>query len=195
MQFEPGADFRYGSTDYVLLGLIIEKVTGRPYAAEVESRILRPLSLNGTSLPGTSMTIPGPHAHGYMPDTAMRPKDVTEMNVSAGWAAGEVISTTADLNSFYEALIDGRLLPEPWLAEMQTTVFGKDYGLGLRRMQLPCGVVAYGHDGDTPGYSAVSFVTVDGRRSVTISITPWGNVRPSDAMRPLLNLALCPPSP
>jgi D-alanyl-D-alanine carboxypeptidase len=101
LQFEPGADFRYGSTDYVLLGLIIEKVTGHPYADEVEARILRPLSLNDTSFPGTSMSIPEPHAHGYMPDVAMRPKDVSEMNVSAGWAAGEVISTAADLNSFF----------------------------------------------------------------------------------------------
>jgi D-alanyl-D-alanine carboxypeptidase len=189
--FEPGADWRYGSTDYILLGLIIEKATGRPYASEVEARILRPLGLHDTYFPGASMEIPGRHAHGYIPDAAMRPKDVTEMNVSAGWAAGEVISTASDLNGFFTALIDGKLIDTPWLADMMAPVFGKEYGLGLRRIVLPCGVSAYGHDGDAPGFSTWSFVTIDGQRSATVSITPWGPGRPSDAVRALLATALC----
>jgi D-alanyl-D-alanine carboxypeptidase len=192
MLFEPGSDFRYGSTDYVLLGLIIEKATGRPYAAEVQSRILRPLAMNDTVFPGTSRDLPEPHAHGYIPDASMQPKDVTEMNVSAGWAAGEVISTAGDLNRFFTTLIDGELVDAPWLADMMTPVFGKDYGLGLRRMVLPCGVSAYGHDGDAPGFSNWSFVTIDGQRSATVSITPFGPGRPQDAVRVLLATALCP---
>lgn len=192
MTFEPGADWRYNSTDYILLGLIIEKATGHPYASEVKSRILTPLAMNETVFPGMSREIPRPHAHGYIPDEAMQPKDVTEMNVSAGWAAGEVISTAHDLNRFYTALIEGQLLDPLMLADMMTPVFGKDYGLGLRRLVLPCGVFAYGHDGDAPGYSNWAFVTVDGQRSATVSITPFGPGRPQDAVRALLATALCP---
>jgi D-alanyl-D-alanine carboxypeptidase len=62
---EPGTAFSYNNTNYVLLGLVIERVTGRPYGTEVASRILRPLGLRHTEVPGTRTRLPEPHAHGY----------------------------------------------------------------------------------------------------------------------------------
>jgi D-alanyl-D-alanine carboxypeptidase len=191
--FEPGARWSYSSTNYILLGLIAERVTGRPYGAEVEQRIIRPLRLSGTSVPGTFPRIRGPHAHGYLPtivDGQLRPVDITEFNPSAAWAGGEIISTAADLNRFFAALAGGQLLGEAELREMTTPAApAEDYGFGLVRQVLSCGVTVYGHDGDFPGYSSRSAVTADTRRSVTVSIT-WGTGAPDD-FDALLSEALC----
>jgi D-alanyl-D-alanine carboxypeptidase len=192
--FEPGTQWSYSSTNYILLGLLVRRVTGRPYGAEVERRIIQPLHLDGTSVPGTSPGIRGPHAHGYLPaivDGQLSPVDITEFNPSAAWAAGEVISTAADLNRLFAALAGGRLLGATELREMTTPApVAQYYGLGLQRRVLPCGVTVYGHDGDFPGYSNRSVVTADARRSVTVSMT-WGTAAPDD-FDALLNDALCP---
>jgi D-alanyl-D-alanine carboxypeptidase len=135
------------------------------------------------------------HSHGYLPvqqGSHLEPLDVSRFNVSAGWAAGELISTAADLNSFFAALIDGKLLSDEQFAGMTTLVPGRDYGLGIRRMQLSCGITAYGHDGDAPGYSTWSFVTADGKRSATVSINPWGPTKPTATVKRLIDRALCP---
>jgi D-alanyl-D-alanine carboxypeptidase len=192
--FEPGAQWSYSNTNYILLGLVAQRVTGRQYGAEVERRIIRPLNLRDTSLPGTSPVIRGPHAHGYLPtivDGQVLPVDITEFNPSAAWAAGEIISTAADLNRFFAALAGGRLLGEAELREMITPAApAEDYGFGLVRQVLACGVTVYGHDGDFPGYSSWSGVTADTSRSVTVSVT-WGTAAPDD-FDALLTDALCP---
>jgi len=192
--FEPGASWSYSSTNYILLGLIVEQVTGHPYDVEVERRIIGPLGLHHTWLPGTSTRLPDPHAHGYLPDLSggqAPPLDVTELNPSSGWAAGEVISTAADLDRFFAALLSGRMLPPAQLQEMTTLApHARDYGLGLRQRTLPCGTTVYGHDGDAPGFSTWSFTTADTRRQATVSAT-WGTTRP-DNPDTLLSNALCP---
>jgi len=63
--FAPGTGFRYSNTNYVLAGMVIEKVTGRSYATEIRRRLIRPLGLRDTSLPGTSARMPGPHGRAY----------------------------------------------------------------------------------------------------------------------------------
>jgi D-alanyl-D-alanine carboxypeptidase len=82
-QFEPGTGWRYSNTNYTLALLIIEKVTGHSYAAEVQRRIVRPLGLSGTVAPGTSVAIPGPHAHAYYryeDDDGEKTIDITRQN-------------------------------------------------------------------------------------------------------------------
>jgi D-alanyl-D-alanine carboxypeptidase len=207
--FQPGARWQYSSTNYILLGLIVERATGRAYGAEVERRIIRPLRLRHTSLPGTSPVIPGPHAHGYLPvmdNGEVTPVDITARNPSMMWAAGEVISTAADLNRFHAALIGGRLLPAVGLRELTTAVAGSErlehWGdggpvrcastMGLRRCELPSGVTVYGTDGNGLGYETWSYVTGDTSRRVTVSITPWGPGEPRDAVLALLGPALGP---
>ncbi|HEX3812020.1 MAG TPA: serine hydrolase domain-containing protein, partial [Mycobacteriales bacterium] len=66
--FEPGTAYHYSDTDYLVLGLLINRVTGRSYSQEISDRILRPLGLRHTEMPGTDPHIPGSHAHGYLPD-------------------------------------------------------------------------------------------------------------------------------
>lgn len=174
--FPPGTDWGYSNTNYVLAGLIIEKVTGQPYATEVRQRIVEPLRLRATSFPGTHPHLPRPHGRAYskFPDD---PKgavhDVTSLNMSALWAAGEVISNPTDLNRFYTALLHGDLLPLAALSEMRTTVATSypemRYGLGLAQMQLSCQPV-WGHEGSVPGSASYAFTSSDAQHSMALNL-------------------------
>lgn len=191
----PGSAYGYSNTGYLLLGQILEKVTGGLYGEEIERRIIGPLGLGDTSLPGTSPRIPGPHPHGYVPtlrDGEMQLVDYTEMNPSVLGAAGEMISTTTDLNQFFAALLSGQLLPGHLLDEMRTPG-GEDkmYGLGLAWQDTPCGVRVYGNDGDALAYQSWSFSTEDLRRQVTVALTPDFRGDPDDAVEAFLNTAFC----
>ena len=175
--FEPGTSWEYSNTNYILLGMIVRRVTGRPYAAEVAKRILRPLRLHGTELPGTDIAIHGPHAHGYEPierNGEVVPVDFTEINPSMAYSAGELISTTADLNTFYRCLLSGRLLRRAQLAEMLGHPTGElNYGLGIYQEQLPGGPTLWGHTGGIFGYLSYSFSTPDAATQLTVSVNPW----------------------
>jgi D-alanyl-D-alanine carboxypeptidase len=195
---EPGTVYSYTNTGYLLLGQIVEKVSGRTYATEIKHRIIRPLRLRHTSLPGTSPWIRGPHPHGYLPidrgGEQPEPVDYTEMNPSLFGAAGEMVSTAKDLNRFVAALLSGRLLPDHLLDEMkeQGIPGGKKYGLGLAWIDTTCGVRIYGNDGDALAYQAWSFATEDGQRRVTVALTPdrlRGDA--DDAVEALLDTAFC----
>lgn len=195
---EPGTVYSYTNTGYLLLGQIVEKVTGRTYATEIKHRILKPLRMRHTSLPGTSPWIRGPHPHGYLPidrgGEQPEPVDYTEMNPSLFGAGGEMISTAKDLNRFVAALLSGRLLPDHLLDEMKTQGIpgGKKYGLGLAWIDTTCGVRIYGNDGDALAYQAWSFATADGRRRATVALTPdrlRGDA--DDAVEALLDKVFC----
>jgi D-alanyl-D-alanine carboxypeptidase len=178
--FEPGTSWTYSNTNYILLALIVQKATGRPYAKEVERRILRPLGLHGTELPGTNANLTGPHPHGYLPrehDGTLEPVDITVLNPTVAGASGELITTTTDLNRFYRALLTGRLLRPAQLTQMRTawpTGHGYDYGLGLQTRQLADGTRLWGHEGDIFGYQTSCWTTEDGSRQLTVAATPWG---------------------
>jgi len=184
----PGKTYAYTNTGYLLLGLIVEAATGNPYAREVERRIIRPLRLDGTSLPGTDPDIPGPHPHGYVPirqDAQTQLVDVTRMNPSVMGAAGSLVSTTEDLNRFYGALLAGRLLPAHLLTGM------RERGQGLSYRDTSCRVRVFGYDGDALAYQAWSFSTVDGARRVTVALTPDFTGDVDDAVDALLDRAFC----
>lgn len=195
--FPPGTDWGYSNTNYILAGLIIEKLTGKPYGSEIERRILRPLDLRDTSLPGRSVTVPRPHARGYFvygEGSAQRRADVTELSPSWAWAAGEIISTTSDLNRFYTALLGGRLLRPAQLAAMKTTVPVADgfaAGLGIFAATLPCGGTVWGHDGGIHGYITQSVHTPDGRRHLTASVNPLDAAGSDEAFAAFYSLAFC----
>lgn len=192
--FPPGSKAGYSNTNYLLLGMLIERITGQPYGVAVRDRIIRPLGLRHTSVPGTDPYIRGPHAHGYLPladDGSDRLVDITAFNPSLLGSAGEMLSTTRDLNRFFGALLGGRLLPPYLMKQMRTTAGDSIYGLGIIKRQLPCGVTVWGKDGDAPGYSTWSFTTPDTQRRVAVSVT-WGAGDPDDAVDTLLDHALCP---
>ena len=188
---KPGTQYSYSNTNYLLVGEIIEKVTGRTYGEEIERRLIRPLGLSGTTMPGTSTEIQGPHLHGYVPkDGGLI--DFTDMNPSLFGASGELISTTRDLNRFFAALLGGRLLPARLLHEMkQPGVEGGTYGLGLSWHRTACGVEVYGNDGDALAYQAYSYATEDARRQVTVAVTPNFRTNPDDSVDAFVDQAIC----
>jgi D-alanyl-D-alanine carboxypeptidase len=175
--FEPGAQHSYSNTNYILAGLIIERVSGRSYESEVRSRIINPLDLQATSNPGNSSGMPRPSSRAYAKLFESKPDridDVTEFNGSQGWADGDVISTTGDLNRFFHALLRGRLLPPEQLGAMKTTRPmphdpKQSYGLGLMRFTTDCGTVLWGHGGHTVGSVSLALTTEDGRHQLTLN--------------------------
>ncbi|MEU8657937.1 serine hydrolase domain-containing protein [Actinoplanes philippinensis] len=167
--FTPGDKQVYGNVSYIVAGLVIERVTGRPYADAIRRGILRPLGLRHTYLPGTHTAIPGPHAHGYeLIDGEY--VDVTRANPSLQWAAAEMISTAADLDRFLTALLGGRLLPARELRAMLTVPKNGTYGCGLSRLQLPDGREIWGKSGDRPGYNNGMGATRDLSRRLVYSV-------------------------
>ncbi|UQW99488.1 serine hydrolase domain-containing protein [Streptomyces sp. RerS4] len=195
--FAPGEKWAYSNTNYVVAGLIIQKITGRPLAEEVDRRIVKRIGLRHTYFPvAGDRSIREPHPKGYGQDSPGAPmRDYTEIDPSAGWAAGQMISTDSDLNRFFSALLAGRLLPAAQLAQMRTTVpigdTGAGYGLGLMSRPLSCGGVYWGHGGDIAGFETRGGVTDDGRAAnVTVTSVPI-----DDAVRKrvesLVDTALC----
>ncbi|SFR11206.1 D-alanyl-D-alanine carboxypeptidase [Lentzea waywayandensis] len=192
LDFEPGTQWSYSNTNYVVAGLLVEKVTGRPFQQAVEQRILKPLRLKDTVLPRNSVEVSGPHAHGYYPDASGKPVDVTRLNPSWGWAAGEMISTTRDLDTFLTALLAGKLLKPVQQKELtKTSTVSPDYGLGVSITSLPCGTTIYGHDGQIHGYGAMMVGTPTGKR-LELSVTEAANdASPGDGYFRLLNHVFC----
>jgi D-alanyl-D-alanine carboxypeptidase len=207
-RFAPGTEWRYSNTNFIVIGQLVERVTGTPYAVQVWRRILAPLHLRETVLPGSSKDIPGPHAHGYY---AYRDAgqfhvlDATRLNPSWAGSAGEIISTTRDLDTFIKALLGGRLLPANLLAEMTTPSLSPAYGLGMELLDAgpTCGGVYYGHTGGIHGYQSVMFSSPDRTTRLEISITtgdldlsdPEAAARAGAALNNVLIAALCDSPP
>lgn len=178
--FSPGRGWHYSNTNTVLLGMIAEKVTGRPLSQLMQERIFRPLHLSATTFPGrASSAIPNPHPNGYMfgnnveslsptqapipPSEA--PQDVTSANPSWGWAAGAGISTASDLLSWAPALAKGTLLKPATQAQRLQWVGngGAKYGLAIFDVQ---GYL--GHNGELPGFQ--SFMGYNPANGVTLVV-------------------------
>ncbi|WP_457032131.1 serine hydrolase domain-containing protein [Kitasatospora sp. P5_F3] len=167
--FAPGARYEYSNTNFILAGMIVSRVTGHSYAQEIERRIIQPLGLTGTSLPGTATGLPRPHARGYSTlfGGSTTTVDTTELNPSWGGSAGEMISTTDDLTRFLAALMRGQLLPEAQLDEMLSTA--SVGGLGIGHATLSCGITVWGHDGGIHGSVTLALTTRDGRHAVAFN--------------------------
>ncbi|WP_053847719.1 serine hydrolase [Streptomyces sp. NRRL B-24085] len=187
----PPADrgrYSYSNTNYVVLGMVIQQVTGDSYATEAERRIIAPLRLTGTSFPGSRTSLPSPHGRAY---TAAG-SDVTALDPRVAGAAGELVSTLADLDRFYAALLGGRLLSPYWLHEMTDTrtAHGR-YGMGLFPVRLPCGTTVWGHNGRITGSYVRTAATVGGRRVLTFRVNTTAVADP-DLEPALLAAEFCP---
>jgi D-alanyl-D-alanine carboxypeptidase len=190
---EPGSSWAYSSTNYLLLGLVIERVTGNSYGTEIERRILRPLELRDTEMPGANPYITGPHLHGYLRGGHQASVDITVFDHTFAGAAGEIVSSTTDLNEFYGALMTGRLLAPAQLTEMRTVRaagHGFAYGLGIATRQLPDGTTLWGHNGGTFGFETFSWTTGRGDRQVTVAVTPRADRDPHDRVNDFVTAAL-----
>jgi D-alanyl-D-alanine carboxypeptidase len=197
--FRPGTDWSYSNTNYVVLGLVVEAVTGTSLERQLRDRISRPLMLSATSYP-TRTALTGRAAHGYLgaapglPIPAGQLLDVTSIVSPSAWGAGQIVSNAADVTRFFAALLGGRLLRRAELTAMKTRVKGvhrrlgvqvayaAPYGLGIAIEHTPCGT-AYGHDGEVPGYRNIVWAAADGRRVATVMVNiqsarlPWSTIR------------------
>ena len=192
----PGAAYSYSNTNFVVAGMLIEKLTGQGVGAAYTKRIIAPLGLTGTFYVHPDTGIPGRHANGYLtPDTpGAALVDATRQTASWAQSAGAVISTPHDLDVFLSALARGRLMSAARLAQMtQWTRVNANtsYGLGLRRRDLSCGISVFGHTGTVQGYYAYAFTTKDGRRSLTALANTSNNAKVLTTMYRTLEPAFC----
>jgi D-alanyl-D-alanine carboxypeptidase len=214
--FAPGASWAYGNTNYVLVGMIVERAGHLPLADQIDRRITQPLGLTGTYLPrGGDRAINGPHSRHYTklysPDPNAPVHDVTELNSSPFWAGGGMISTAGDLNRFFGALLGGRLLPPAQQREMftdlvptpQDWVPNTEYGLGITSLDLKChpggGPKVWGMGGAILGSWSYTYGTRDGGHLVTTNVNgdwahgPWRT--PIDIFTDVLEAEFCPRQP
>lgn len=197
--FAPGTNWAYSNTNYLVAGLIVQKVTGRSLAEEIDQRVIKRIGLRHTYFPapGEEM-IRERHPRGYYQDSAGAPLvDATEWDPSWAWAAGQMVSTNSDLNRFFSALLAGRLLPKAQLEQMRTTVpasypfpAGARYGLGLVSTPLSCGGVYWGHGGSMTGYETRGGVTEDGR-AANVAVTMQPSQAVKERMDGVVETALC----
>ncbi|GAB3697247.1 serine hydrolase domain-containing protein [Nocardiopsis oceani] len=188
-EFAPGTLWRYNNTGYVLAGMIIERITGRPFDEELQQRIARPHNLKDTYLPGDEVTVRKPHARHYTTALLTEPDspvyDGTELHPSKSWTAGGMISSLSDLNRFFGLLFGGRLLPPELQRELLTTTSTEGsgwlpntrYGLGVYFETLPSGVSVWGNGGAIAGSWTLTLGTMDGRHRLAANFnSDWGDL-------------------
>ncbi|MFY1620288.1 serine hydrolase domain-containing protein [Micromonospora sp. WMMD736] len=176
-RFEPGTDWSYSNTNYVLARLLVERVTGRPFAQEMQRLILGPLGLTGTVAPTTQTEVSEPHAHAYYryeDDGEQKTVDVTRHNPSWISSGGDMISTTQDLHTFISALVGGKLLTAELLTEMctphPTPIPNMGYGLGVFVQDTGLGGTVITHNGGIAGHAALMYSTPDGSKTLTATL-------------------------
>jgi D-alanyl-D-alanine carboxypeptidase len=211
--FAPGTEFEYCNTNYTLLGLIVERVDGKPLARSMQDRLFGPLGLKNTELPASTVnTIPEPYSHGYLYGSSsvalvgtppytpalqaaaragtLLPNDYTGVNHSIAAAAGGVISNADDLAVWIQALVGGRVLDAAyqrrWLDSLRPEDPEKPDGqrYGYGISQMRWASNSiYFHGGETPGYN--SFIGYDPGSQMTLVV--WTNLPVSLDEKPTAN--------
>lgn len=165
---KPGSGAEYSNSNYLVLGLLVERLRGRPVAEVLRNDVFEPLGMKSTLMTGAG-TPPATMLHGHVEIDGER-LDSAYLGVIIGNPAGGVISNLGDLNSFYAALVEGRLLKPAMVKQMQMAPFGF-FGMGLMRWVDVCGGFYYGHGGDYAGYRTVVLTSADAKRQAAIAIT------------------------
>jgi D-alanyl-D-alanine carboxypeptidase len=167
-QFPAGQKFEYSNTNTVLIGLVVQKVSGEPLADYIGTHILTPLGLNHTSFPAGN-EFSDPHAQGYTEGADGKEAVATDWNPSWAWAAGAMISTLDDMRAWSVALATGKLLT-PQMQEQRLQTVGSPgmppqdgYGLGVFDLG---GWI--GHNGSLPGYQTVVVYLPEEQTSLVI---------------------------
>ncbi len=196
--FAPGTKWEYSNTNYILAGMIIKRVTGRDWKAEAQARIIGPLGLEHTFDPGDEPGLPEPHARGYEQFAEGGPLvDVTLANQTWADAAGSLVSTAADLATFWQRLQEGALLRPEQMAQLRATVAaplfdpiwpGVRYGLGIVWVPTTCGGGYWSHSGDTLGFATRNAASDDGARVAVFSLTTQRGVAAAEDFRRALEV-------
>ena len=203
--FAPGQGWAYTNTGYLLLGMIIERVTGDSLAAEYRQRIFRPLGLKETRYAPDTVAMPRPFSHGYdVLAAGSFPEDITATSPTIAGAAGAAVSTPDDLETFIRAYLSGRLVPARLVREMKIATPGSlngtppsiplekggvgTYGLGLEHYTWSHSCGTFGHSGSIPGYHPYTFTTADGSRGAAMFLNadvlePQGVIAANEVQR------------
>ena len=158
--FAPGGEFRYSNTNYIVLGVLIEEVSGQPAAEVIRARILEPLALDSTYLSGFEA---GPDPFGAYTSLSGSPApidfDYTSIETDA-WTAGAMVSSARDLHTLFTAVLDGQVISPASLAAMtagrstrtDSRARGDEYGFGLLIDGFGTMERLFGHGGGIVGY-------------------------------------------
>ena len=171
LDFEPGTSAHYSNVGYVLLGMILEKVTGASIGTVLDSRIFDPAEMDDSALAPTQWDV-----RGYVDG-----KDVTaDTGLNVIQAAGSVVSTAEDVDRFFHSLWAGKLLSPDLVEQMSRPLgdippYGGEYGLGIWTATFSCGT-ALGHSGDLPGYAVKAWTSQGSKRSVVVVVNEGGPV-------------------
>ncbi|MFC4117859.1 serine hydrolase domain-containing protein [Nonomuraea zeae] len=152
----------YSNTNFILLGMILEKVSRKPYRELLSERITGPQGLTATELPADDL--PKDLAHGIHTDGV----DNAELDSSIFWTAGGLISTAADVSSFYH-----------WVFTQDLGRRLQAGGFGIFAQTLGCGRRVYSHSGWIFGYSGMAMSSADGETEVVVQLASG---QPSDAI-------------
>jgi D-alanyl-D-alanine carboxypeptidase len=175
----PGERYAYASTNYLVLGLLVEHATGTTLEHQLTERIFRPLALRRTTFePGATRL----RVHGYRPQVhdgivSGTAEDTAGESAAWAWSAGAIVSDARDVARFFRALASGNVVPEPLLDEMTPA---EGYGLGLAAFTTPCGT-AVGHTGNLGGYVSAAWIRPDGDRAVVLMANSFPLTPEADA--------------
>jgi D-alanyl-D-alanine carboxypeptidase len=218
VDFDPGTSFGYSNTNTVLLGMLIEQLTGMSAADAIKARLFTPLGLTQTYLPPqTNTSIPAPFAHGYLWGTnaetanspalspalqaaakngTLQPTDVTDASASWGWTAGSGLSVARKLAMFVKAMVGGNYLNTDLQARRLSTCTviapgdpdSPAYCLGIAKWGT-----YYGHNGQINGFNTFMVSAPNSKNTIVVWATsadsPNGTA-PADAIAKLLIAAL-----
>lgn len=175
----PGERYLYASTNYLVLGLLVERITAATLEHELATRVFHPLRLRRTTFePGA----PRLRVHGYRPQmhdgiVSGTPDDTAGESAAWAWSAGAIVSDARDLARFLSALVRGKVVPQPLLREM---IPSAGYGLGLAAFTTSCGTVV-GHTGNLGGFVSVAWTTRDADRTVVLMANAYPLTPEADA--------------
>lgn len=195
-------DSHYSSTNYILLGMIIEQVTGNTYEQEVYQRFIEPLGLSFTSVPETgNLDFQGEYAHGYFDlynasSGSVGAADVlvdnSYMDPSLPWASGNMISTPSDLTKWVKAIAEGELFDE----DHQETLFKDMFAMPDSTMSYGYGITKdsdtnlFGHRGVIPGYDTAMFYNLESKASIAVTVNQTIEANVGNAQTLILNDAM-----
>ena len=160
--------FEYSNSNYIALALIVERLSGRRIGEVISTDIIEPLGLSETSMTAAGPA-PSSMVHGYIA-LDRKQLDVTYPAAQIDNAAGGMVSSVADVNTFYRALLQNRLLKPATITQMESPLYAR-YGLGVVRWNDLCtNDFYYGHPGDVPGYGTIAMTSADGTRQLTMAV-------------------------
>jgi D-alanyl-D-alanine carboxypeptidase len=178
LRHPPTEGWTYTNTGYILAARIVERATGSTYADQLAERVLRPVGLSRTYLPGDDTALSETHTRHYSTLGSTELHDVTDLCADMAWTAGGMVSTLSDLGTFVSALLGGEVLPPAQLEQMYAVVPTPPqkwlphgwYGLGAAAFDLPSGRKVWGSGGAINGSFCLSLGDRDGERVVTLHV-------------------------